>query len=185
MPNYAKRVYSTVLYNHTSIYTVKTGLFSVSFPQTVSLQITDVLNKYLGKHCLFIDTIVFGLWHKHHFSVLEGKLFWFISFECSNTPAVYCGNKRWTSHNRFVVGWNGCTNCVGLTFSNALILPQYNADNVLWLQLMAGSWYPCCMWSSIVMYSSGLMGRGGSSGTGGCKFESILILILSLKKTPN
>ena len=30
-------------------YTVKTGLFSVSFPQTVSLQITDVLNKYLGK----------------------------------------------------------------------------------------------------------------------------------------
>ena len=150
-------------------HTVKTGHFSVSFPQTVSLQITDLLNKYLGK-TLF---------------VLEGKLFWFISFECSNTPAVYCGNKRWTSHNRFVVGWNGCTNCVGLTFSNALILPQYNADNVLWLQLMAGSWYPCCMWSSTVMCSSGLMGRAGSSGKGGCNFEFTLIHILSLKKTPN
>ena len=32
-----------------SKYTVKTGLFSFSAPQTVPLQITDWLNKYLGK----------------------------------------------------------------------------------------------------------------------------------------
>ena len=32
-----------------TLYTVKTGLFSISFPQTVPLQITDLLNKYLGK----------------------------------------------------------------------------------------------------------------------------------------
>ena len=31
------------------IGTDKTGLFFISFPQTVPLQITDLLNKYLGK----------------------------------------------------------------------------------------------------------------------------------------
>ena len=31
-----------------SMYTVKTGIFSISFPQTVPLQITDLLCKHLG-----------------------------------------------------------------------------------------------------------------------------------------
>ena len=66
------------------LYTVKTGLFSISLPQTVPLPIMDLLNTYLGN-------TVFVYWpkfvcvitvHKHHFSVSEHKLCWLNILEC-------------------------------------------------------------------------------------------------------
>ena len=47
----------TLIYMAVGLYTVKTGIFSISFPQTVPLQITDLLCKHMGN-------TVFVYWHK-------------------------------------------------------------------------------------------------------------------------
>ena len=51
------KYFQTICQYAKRMHTVKTRLFSISFPQTVPLQITDLLNKYLWK-------TVFVYWHK-------------------------------------------------------------------------------------------------------------------------
>ena len=73
---------------HISTHTVKTGLIFISFPQTVPLQITDLLNKYWGK-------IAFVYWHKFvcvftqmPFFRIRTQTVLVLHFQCSYTSSI-------------------------------------------------------------------------------------------------